>query len=258
MRKRLIPLTGLAAAGALLLAACGSSDDAPTSQIFEAPTWNGPERVTYDLLYEGGDLYGYCTLETEPDGDTTTVRRMCTDPDGEGHRDDGMAVIDSETLRPLESQRVVTRADEHTETTFSGSYDEDSAYLTFEQVNLDTHQVEDAFDTDRELPEPTEESPEPGYYDDESLFWLVRGIPLEEGFEGAYHNINLGIARIVVAEVTVEEQETIEVPAGEYDTWRVRLQTASVTQRLWVDTEEPHRVIQAEIEDLTYALRSYD
>ena len=47
--------------------------------------------------------------------------------------------------------------------------------------------------TSRDLPEPTEEWPTPGWYDDESLFWLVRGVELREDYEDHYtHVINAG------------------------------------------------------------------
>ncbi|MDZ7729316.1 MAG: DUF3108 domain-containing protein [Dehalococcoidia bacterium] len=253
-----VRLIGAALGAAVLLAACGGGDPPPTSKIFVGPTWNGAETGHYELLDDGGQLYGQCTLETEPSGETLTIRRLCGDAAGEGFRDDGMAVVDAETLQPIESERVVVRPDDQIRNTWTGDYREDVALLAYEQINLETDEVEDSFETERELPEPTEDSPDPGYYDDESLFWLLRGIPLEEGWEDAYHNVNLGTARIVVAEVLVEEQETIEVPAGEFETWRVRIRTESITQRVWIEAAEPHRMIRANIEDLTYELESFE
>lgn len=259
MISALVRVGALSIASAFLFAACGGESDPETSPIFQAPVWEGDEQATYDLLDEGDELYGVCVLETDVNGESTTVRRLCTDSEGEGHRDDGMAVVDSETLRPIESERVLIRTDEETRTTWTGTYDEDSAVLTYEVADLeDPSQIEDEFTTDREFPEPSEPGDEPAVYDDESLFWLVRGIPLEEDWEGAYNNVNLGIARIVVAEVLVEGRETIEVPAGEFETWRIRLRTASITQRMWVDVESPHRLIRANIERATYELRSVD
>lgn len=252
-----VRLLGTALGAAVLLAACGS-DTPPTSKIFVAPTWDGSETAHYQLLDEGGELYGQCTLETEPSGETLTVRRLCEDPEGLGFRDDGMAVVDAETLRPIESERIRVDVEEQVRNTFTGDYGKETATLSYEQVDLETDEIEESFDTERELPEPTEESPDPGWYDDETLFWLLRGIPLEEGWEDAYHNVNLGTARIVVAEVLVEERETIEVPAGEFDTWRIRIRTESITQRVWIEADAPHRMIRANIEDLTYELDSFE
>lgn len=248
-------LTGLAVLGV----ACGSGEDPPTSKIFTTVSWDDSERATYDLLDEGRELYGVCILETSVEGETTELSRLCTDSLGEGNRDDGMAVVDSETLQPISSQRVLVNTDTGTRTEFTGEYLIDSVVLSHQRSDLATpEEVEDERSTPRDLPTPDEESPDPGYYDDESLFWLVRGIPLEEGWEGAYHNVNLGTAGISVAEVLVEEQETIAVPAGEFETWRIRLRTASITQRLWVEVDAPHRLIRADIERARYELRSFE
>lgn len=243
---------------ALVVAACGSGSDAPTSKIFNAPAWEGAETATYELLNDR-ELYGICTLETEPNGDTLTVRRLCGDAQDEGFRDDGMAVVDAETLQPMESERDRIIVDQGERVIQNGEYGDDAVVIEYNQFELGNRDnVLEAFTTERELPEPDEESPDPGYYDDESLFWLLRGIPLEEGWEGAYHNVNLGVARVVVAEVLVEERETVEVPAGEFDTWRIRVRTESIAQRVWIEVDEPHRMIRAEIEDLTYELDSFE
>ncbi len=250
---------GIGLAGALALAACGSGQDPPTSKIFVAPPWNGPERAVYDVVDEGGKLYGICELVTEPGAQTTTVRRLCIDGDQIGYRDDGMAVVDSQTLLPIQSERVQVDLDEREHRTMIGRYESGEAILSRQDVDLDDpSEVLVEVSTDRPLPEPDERSPEPGYYDDESLYWLMRGIPLEEGWEGAYHNVNLGTARIVVAEVKVEDRETVEVPAGEFEAWRIRLRTASITQRFWVEVDSPNRLIQADIERVTYMLRSFE
>lgn len=260
MRIRLhsFALAGLASL-AVFGVACGSGEDPPTSKIFVAPAWEGSERATYDLLDEGRRLYGVCILETEDQGDTTELSRLCTDSEGGGNRDDGSAVVDSETLLPISSHRILVNTNDGIRTEFTGEYLVDSVVLSHMQSDLETpEEVAEERRTVRDLPEPDEESPDPGYYDDESLFWLMRGVPLEEGWEGAYHNVNLGTAGISIAEVLVEERETIAVPAGEFDTWRIRLRTASITQRVWVEAEAPHRMIRADIERARYELRSFE
>jgi hypothetical protein len=258
IRLNRFTLAGLAGF-ALFGAACGAGEDAPTSKIFAAPPWESSERATYDLLDEGRRLYGVCILETASTGATTELARLCTDSEGGGNRDDGSAVVDSGTLQPISSQRVLVNTDSGTRTEFSGEYLLDSVVLSHARSDLQTpEEIEDERRTVRDLPEPDDRSPDPGYYDDESLFWLVRGIPLEEGWEGAYHNVNLGTAGISVAEVFVEQRETIAVPAGEFETWRIRLRTASITQRIWVEVEAPHRMIRADIERARYELRSFE
>ncbi len=81
----------------------------------------------------------------------------------------------------------------------------------------------------------------------------MRGIPLREGFEGSFTNVNAR-SSVFSAEVAVEEMEEVEVPAGTFQAWKVRLETSTVTQLIWVEAEAPHRVIRARIERLTYEL----
>jgi len=251
-------LASTAAGIVLATVGCGSGGEAPTSHIFQDPPWTGQERATYDLLDEGDRVDGICVLETTPSGDVVQMRRLCEDASGEGHRDDGLVEADAETLIPVRSERVLVNADSGKRTTFVGTYGETVATLAYERADIDSGVIEEERSTDRDLPEPDEASPDPGYYDDESLFWLVRGIPLEEGWEGAYHNVNLGVGRIFVAEVLVDRRERAVVPAGEFDTWRIRVRTASVTQLVWIEVAAPHRMIKAEIERSTYVLRDFE
>jgi hypothetical protein len=50
----------------------------------------------------------------------------------------------------------------------------------------------------------------------------------------------------------------VTVPAGSFETWRVSIQTASITQRIWVEVAAPHRMIKARIERDTYELTSFE
>ncbi len=112
-------------------------------------------------------------------------------------------------------------------------------------------------ETERKLPEPTETSPDPGYYDDESLLWLVRGMDLREGYEVSYQNVNAGTGQTFPVDLKVEGQETVRVPAGEFTAWKVRVRTASVTQFVWVEAEGSRRLVKARIEgieDVIYEL----
>ena len=112
-------------------------------------------------------------------------------------------------------------------------------------------------ETERDLPEPDETSPDPGYYDDESLLWLVRGIPLSDGWEGSFRDVSAGTGQTFRVDLKVEELEQVSVPLGEFQAWRVRIRTASITQFAWVEAEAPHRLIKARIhgiQDVDYEL----
>lgn len=239
-----LSLAPLALGVALIAAACGGDGvDTPSSKIFESPAWDGEELFTYTLT-QNDRVYGKCEATTEPDGDTTTLRLHCFNDTGD--RDDRTVIVESDTLTPLRSERTVTSIN----TVTTVEYHPPTATFTTAEEGKDPRT------RDRDLPtKDSEDDPEPGYYDDNSLFWLLRGLPLEEDWTGGFHDINPGaLVQIVEAEFEVRERVEIDVPAGTFDTWRVLLRTPSVGQYLWVEVEAPHRVIRADLDGVRYEL----
>lgn len=241
---------------ALLAASCGGESERTLSQVFTGPPWTENERYEYRLLAERDDPYGKCVMETEIDAEPglTRLSLLCDDEPGP-HRDDGTALVDSSTLVPVSSSRV--RIDTEEDDRFSVS----SVYSPPEEVRFESDDNGTIRSTTRELPEPSDKSPNPGYYDDVSLLWLVRGINLEEGYEASFQNIAANTGQTFPVDVIVEGQEQVSVPAGEFTAWKIRIRTASVIQFAWVDVEEPHTLVKAEIrgvQDVTYELVSVD
>jgi len=249
MRGRLWIVFAVAGALAATLVGCGGEDDAVVTKVFAAVPWTGAEVYRYNLVQKGGEVYGTCDLLTNPDfepGRTQMVQRCV---DAGGFRDERATVADSQTLRPASAVRAIIDSRKRKQTTFTSTYDEAAVRL---EASVDGN-VNAA---ERDLPAPTEQSPDPGYYDDEELLWVVRGIPLRDGYEGAYKNINAGNGRIFTVRIAVEARERVKVPAGEFNTWKVRVETQSITQYIWIDAESPHRIVKARIERLTYELAS--
>lgn len=245
-----IALLLLAGSLAVALTSCAGSSDRTLSKVFVAPPWTGDERNEYVLIDEGGDLYGTCVLETDVDAEPgkTRLSRLCANEPR--YRDDGTVLVDSRTLVPLEAARVRTDAEKNERVAALSVYEPPIVKFTFD----DKGKVRE---TERELPEPTETSPDPGYYDDESLLWLVRGMDLREGYEASYQNVNAGTGQTFPVDLKVEGQETVRVPAGEFTTWKIRVRTASVTQFVWVEAEGSRRLVKARIEgieDVIYEL----
>jgi len=168
-----ISLLLAAASLAVILSSCAGSNDRTLSKVFVAPPWTGDERNEYDLTDEAGDLYGKCVLQTDVDAEPgkTRLSRLCANEPR--YRDDGTVLVDSRTLVPFEAARVRTDAEKNERVAALSVYDPPIVKFTFD----DKGKVRE---TERDLPEPTETSPDPGYYDDESLLWLVRGMDLRE------------------------------------------------------------------------------
>ncbi len=255
--KGALAATLLAVAAVGLLSACGSEELETHAPIVAEAAWNGPERLQYDLL-QRDDLEGTCVLETEPgiEPGVTEVRRLCRDAAEGRYEDNGYVRLDSATLRPITARRVNSDLQEGTSRHFETTYLPAEGRVQF--VSKQFEAGEDApskqLSATRDLPAATDNVPEPAWYDDEELLWLVRSIPLREGFEGNFTNVNASTGRVFGAEVTVEEAESVEVPAGAFTTWKVRIATSTITNIIWVEQAAPHRVIRAQIERLTYEL----
>jgi hypothetical protein len=239
-----IALAGLA--GACLLSAC-SDEDITISKVFQQAPWTGPERYTYRVTSPGVDGEGRCTLVTSPEvaPGQTRLERLCTKDE---FTDNGTLVAESATLRPISEVRV--NSDSKKGRTSTWTIDYQGATATF-KADVDGK----VRSTDRDLPEPSSTSPDPGYYDDESLLWLARGIPLEDGYSAAYaHVINAGQPRILDVKVRVQGTESVKVPGGDFTAWKVRFERQSTIYYVWVDVAAPYRVVKARIEDYTYEL----
>lgn len=242
--RRITAALGLSLAF-LTFVACSPEEPQPHGRIFEAAPWTGDEKLTYDLIAQGGEVDGRCTLETDVDSapGQTTLEHLCEDGTGE-FRDDRKAIVDSTTLAPISAERVIKNKKL---TTVSAIYSGNTAALRTEtdgEVNEGT----------RELPPANDDVPEPTWYDDEAIFWLIRGVPLRSGFEDTYTNLNAANGRVFDVKVIVKDVEKVSVPAGQFDAWLVRIQTDSVVQEFWIEAAAPHRVIKARIERINYVL----
>jgi hypothetical protein len=246
VRTRFVVI-GLAALGlAAFASACGDDAEPSYNKLFQAPPWNGPETLTYDLVDQGNKPIGICILETKPDAAAGQNHLITACSNGPYH-DDGSVTVDALTLRPLQSERVIADESKNKRTTLGATYSEKTVKLTREDGGKTNA-------TFRDLPQANSTSAEPGYYDDQSLLWMLRGLRLEKGFKGAYRNITSSTVSVVTAKVSVAGSERVRVAAGEFTAWNVRVETDAIVQHVWVDIEAPHRVVKARLEDTTFEL----
>ena len=219
-----------------------------TAPVVEAIPWSSDESYEYNLEIEGVDETGTCTLKTEPEFEPglTRLSRLCGSE--KGNRDDGMATVDSETLRPHSSERTRLEAESGDMVTWRSTYRAGEVYFEADDDG-------DTNETTRDLPQPTEDAPNPAWYDDESLFWVARTVPLREGFEGRYaHVINAGLPRVLGADIEVEGIEEAEFEGGKAEAWKVEFGRDNTRYTVWVELEAPHRVLRAQVEGATYKL----
>jgi Protein of unknown function (DUF3108) len=228
--------------------ACGADEEIGSEAVFRAAPWTGPEEYSYRITTRGVEGEGECKLITTPESEPgrTRLERLCG---RDQFRDDGVAVVLSDSLRPVSSSRTISDSEKQRSTTHSVAYGEiEAVFKTDDGTKVRT--------TTRELPEPDKQSPQPAWYDDEELFWLVRTLDLRAGYTSAFsYAINAGQPRILNTRVEVLEAEQVTVPAGTFETWRVRVQRGGSAKIIWVEQEGSRRVIRAQIEDARYEMK---
>ncbi len=82
--------------------------------------------------------------------------------------------------------------------------------------------------------------PDPPYYENEQFLWLLRALPLAQGWNADLQLVvSRGSVRIRVL-VEVTGRQLVTTPAGDLDAWVVSLQ--DLEQTAWVEVAYPHRV----------------
>lgn len=89
------------------------------------------------------------------------------------------------------------------------------------------------------------ELPEGVYYDTEQTVQLLRAMPLKQRFAATVNVLDTPGASPISARVRVVGQETVRVPAGEFECWRIDVQGLSM--RAWVAITPPHQLVMFEL-----------
>jgi uncharacterized protein DUF3108 len=247
LSRRVVSLFALIALPFCALACSGSTPQ--LSHVFVAPPWQGAESYNYNLLDQGNNLTGTCVLKTVPGPAAGQTQLEYPCGNGSGDTDNRLVIVDAKTLTPVSSTRTTYDKKKNSTTTVTSEYSDGKVELKFND-NGTLHSVT------RQLPGPTKDSPDPGYYDDAALFWVVRGIPLQKGWQGAYTDINASASggQVFTAALKVEATGTLTVPAGTFQAYRIQVETNSITQHFWVNAAAPHQVLRAQIEDTVFEL----
>lgn len=244
-----------------ILTACADVDLEAHSRIFGSAVWDKNESLKYELT-RNGYVEGFCDVETSSSGDgITNLLQTCTDAFNYGYTDERKTYVSEADLKPISSLRIIEDPKKMEIRHFSAKYfydDGEESRVIFEikefkgSADLPTRTLE----ASRKMPASTDMVPTPVWYDDDSIFWLVRGITYSEGFNASFTDVNAATGRVFSAHLEVERREFIKVPLGEFEVWKIKLETATIKQYLWVETEAPHRIVRAKLEDLVYELLS--
>ncbi len=244
------------AAVALAVACAGGSTAGGTSDVVARIPFASGERLVYALhdnagavvargelwVIDRGDGHLVLTQEYEELGAPATV-----DPT----RDLAWVVVDEATLQPLEGFRSIIRRDAAGGTsleTFSWRYRPGAGDEARDTLVTTVERDGDVKESELHLPERA--------YDNESSLWLWRTLGLSDSYEARYVSVNHAERSQQTVILRVTGRQTVEVPAGEFDSWRLQVRNGRATRVVWIEVEAPHRVVQWDNGSLVFRLES--
>ena len=189
-----------------------SSDGGPkiaASDVVSTIPWPADETLKYALVDKSGKQTGTADLTVSQQGGTARLAQSFTN----NQNSDVISVlVESQTLKPVSSTRTITSAASKEE--LSTRYANGVAIIKQgdKQSGLSV--------------------PEHAYDNDTSLF-LWRTLRFEPGYQAGYVAIITNRRSRQNVAVKVIGRETVSVPAGEFQTWRVEIDAAGSRQTAW-------------------------
>lgn len=236
-------LLGIMLCGALLLAGCSSTAEVPLGDIVGEVPFPDGETLSYELIDRDNEVVGRGTLTANVDAADWRFEQIYTEvnaPRGERETfDRGITIVRQETLYPVSIERVIQRRDETRR--YEGVYAADRSSVDRVEV-IDGDREERSFDLREHA------------YENESALWLWRTLPLSTEYEARYVSMNVVDGAQQTVSLLVTETETITVPAGTFETWRLQVRTGRATNVAWIEQDAPHRVIQWDSGSLFFRL----
>ena len=224
---------------ALLGAACeaGGTASGDTEDVVRSVPFEDGERLVYELVDADGGIVGRGTFTTTARDDAFELVQTYEEvetPSGERPIIDVATVlVDAATLKPRTSTRTIQRRDPSDDESYEASYGAGGA-----EPQLVVTQRSGGDERTREI------ELRDHHYDSQSSLWIWRAIALGEGFEANYVSVNPRDASQVTARLVLVDRQTIEVPAGSFETWRLQVRNGRDTRIAWIHVEPPHEIVQ--------------
>ena len=212
----------------LTIVACGGPEIQPL-QIGPIP-WADGEQGVYQITDVDGNYAGTATITLDAgaatiEGDAWTLRREIL---AQGDQEVVIIEMTGRGLRPRLSTMVRLRgtARQQVKAVYAGG-----------QVDLELTTAQDVTTTHRE-------NVISDVRDYRTLMQLARVLPLQVGYATEV-NSYLPITNVQERfSITVLSQERVTVPAGQYEAWKVELQTSDSESQAWLTVDTPHILVK--------------
>ncbi|GEM_PF-3902617 len=216
---------------ALSFAGCQSSSidtetDAYSNLVINIP-WADSEQLSYQMEDESGDVIGKIVLTVEKSDeayilgydrvtDTTSIN--------------GFVAVDKKTLAPIVSSKIISSES-------AGATELDCSYEKNRVTVLMPVDAEDGSDDVEATYGSIVIAVPDVIYDNDEIIFLGRTLPLAEGYYAEIPNFVVTQFSAPVVSFAVTSTETITVPAGTFDCYKVRiggLDEDSIQSVIWL------------------------
>ena len=241
--QTLLRCSGLWLVFMLLVAACGTPEIQPL--VLDPIPWSDGEQSIYAVTDIDGNFAGTTTITLQAgaatiDDDAWTLRREVAT---QGDQEVVVVEMAAHGLRPSLSTlvRLLGTARQQVKATYERG-----------QVDMELTTASDVTTYERRnIPSDSR--------DQRSLMILARALPLTQGY-ATQVNSYLPVADLLErVTVVVEQQETVDVPAGRYECWRIALRVEDSESHAWIAVNAPHELVKF-VDDRnggTFELRDY-
>lgn len=236
-----------------VLAACdGATPKGDTEDVVTQIPFVAGERLVYAIQNGDGVRLGTGTLTVAVEGDHLALRQTYTEaspPVGKPASTDGASVeVDAKTLRPLAGMRSIARrqGDEARLDAYTWTYGTASG----KDVLRSTAVKHD------ERPSLKDITLRDHYYDNETSLWLWRTLAFAEGYDKFYVSANAVEQEQQTVNLSIRQRETVEVPAGKFEAWRLLFRNGRAVRTAWVNVDAPHEVVKWDNGEVVFLLES--
>lgn len=231
--------------GAFLLTACGLAQEEtlPAQDIVTSIPWTVGEETSYTILDRDDKVLGTGVLRIEEEGGQLKLTQHYQNPDFD---DRGSVLVDPQTLKPSEAERVITGEEGvlRIEVHYS------SGIAEIERIATEKGKEEQRIDR-LNVPEHA--------YDTGASLFLWRTIPMQVDYRVAYYSMAtavVGKSQENLVTLRVLRQETVEVPAGRFQAWRVEISAPGVRQTAWYAADSARLLLKYDNGQNTFLLES--
>lgn len=236
--RRVVALAALVLLWTAVACGGGSSSTLSGSEVLGRIPWTAPETATYRLL-DGKDVIGTGVLTIEERGQETVLGQSFQIPK-EKITDTVSVVVDSATLAPSSVQRRI-----------SGPEGDRECQATYGQGTVTVDQrSKEGQRTDR-LDVPVKA------YDTWGDLFLWRTLAFAPGFEARYSDMltcSLAKPDVLSVVIKVTGRESVDVPAGKFEAWRLEIHSGGGTQKAWYGVDPPHTLLRYDNGQLVFEL----